>query len=81
MLEATAFQAGYEGFDSLRPLSLSRTRSGIQAHVLDADDLLTFVHGDCVPDCHVVSGQMQLVSTRQRIVTGERIREGRDWLV
>jgi hypothetical protein len=44
-------------FDSLRPLSLSLTRSGIQAHVLDADDLLTFVHGDCVPDRHVVSGK------------------------
>ena len=49
--------------------------------MLDADDLLIFMHGDCVPNCHVIGRQMQLVSTGERIVTWERIREGRDWLV
>jgi len=48
---------------------------------LHADDLLTFMHGDGVPDGHIVGGQVQLVGARQRVVTGERVSKGRDWFV
>lgn len=44
---------------------------GVQTHMLHADDLLASILGNGVPDCHVVGGQMQLVGTGQRIVTGE----------
>jgi len=30
--------------------------SGVEAHVLHADDLVTFMHSDGVPDCHLVGG-------------------------
>jgi hypothetical protein len=56
-------------------------KSGIGAYVLHANDLLAFILGDGVPDGHVVSGQVQFVGTRQRVVAGERVREGRDRLV
>jgi hypothetical protein len=39
--------------------------------VLDADDVLTFAYDDRVPNRHVLGRQMQLVGTRQRVVTGE----------
>src|SRR5215472_3349242 len=59
----------------------SVNKSGIQAHVLDANDLLSLVHGDCVPDCYVVGGQAQFVGAGEWIARGERVRKGRDWLV
>jgi hypothetical protein len=45
--------------------------------MLDADDVLTFVHDDRVPDRHVLSRQVQLVGTGQRVVIGEGIRQSR----
>jgi hypothetical protein len=51
--------------------------SGIEAHVLHADDFLALMLGDGVPDGHVIGGQVQLVGAGQRVVAGERVREGR----
>src|SRR5262249_56758615 len=56
-------------------------RSGVQAHMLDAYDLPTFVNGDRVPDRHVVARQVQFMSARQWVVAGERVRECRDRVV
>ena len=50
--------------------------SGIEAHVLHADDFLALMLGDGVPDGHVIGGQVQLVGAGQRVVAGERVREG-----
>jgi hypothetical protein len=55
--------------------------SGIEAHVLHADDFLALVLGDGVPDGHVIGGQVQLVGAGQRVIARERVREGRDRLV
>jgi hypothetical protein len=55
--------------------------SGIEAHVLHADDFLSLVLGDCVRNSHVVGGQVQLVGAGQRVIARERVREGRDRLV
>ena len=55
--------------------------SGIEAHVLHADDFLSLMLGDGVPDGHVIGGQVQLVGAGQWVVARERVREGRDWLV
>ena len=45
--------------------------SGIEAHVLHADDFLSLMLGDGVPDGHVIGGQVQLVGAGQRVVAGE----------
>ena len=55
--------------------------SGVEAHVLHADDFLALMLADGVPDGHVVGGQVQLVGAGQGVVLGERGREGRDRLV
>ncbi len=49
--------------------------------MLHADNFLAFVLGDGVPDGHVIGGQVQFVGAGQWVVTRERVREGRDWLV
>jgi len=77
---ATAFRLCCNGAVDAWILPLGRD-SGIEAHVLHADDLVTFMHGDGVPDRHLVDRQVQFVGTGQGIVTRERIGKGRDWLV
>jgi hypothetical protein len=39
--------------------------SGIEAHVLHADDFLSLMLGDGVPDGHVIGGQVQFVGAGQ----------------
>ena len=45
--------------------------SGIEAHVLHADDFLALMLGDGLPDGHVIGRQVQLVGAGQRVVTGK----------
>lgn len=54
---------------------------GVEAHVLHADGLLALMHGDGVPDRHIVGGQVELVGAGQGIVAGEWVGEGWDWLI
>ena len=42
--------------------------SGIEAHVLHADDFLALMLGDGVPDGHVIGGQVQLIGAGQRVI-------------
>ncbi len=59
--------------------SVIRTISGlasVDAYVLHADDFLTLMLGDGVPDGHVAAGQVQLVVAGQRVVSGEGVRQG-----
>lgn len=49
--------------------------------MLDADDLLSLVYRNRVPNGHTVGGQMQLVGAGQRIIDRKRVREGRDRLI
>jgi hypothetical protein len=41
----------------VRPDPALVAMSGIEAHVLHADDFLALMLGDGVPDCHVVGGR------------------------
>ena len=58
-----------------------RGASRVEADVLHADDFLALMIGDGVPDGHVIGRQVQLVGAGQRVLEGERVREGRDRLV
>jgi hypothetical protein len=49
--------------------------------MLHADNFLTVILGDRVPNGHIVRGQVQLVGAWQRIVSRERVGEGWDGLV
>ena len=45
--------------------------SGIEAHVLHADNFLALMLGDGVPDGHVIGGQVQLVGAGQGASRGK----------
>jgi hypothetical protein len=49
--------------------------------VLDADEFLTVVDRDCVPDRDVISGKMPFVGAGQRIVAREGLGEAWDRIV
>jgi hypothetical protein len=44
-----------------RSIGLAETESGVEADMLHADDLLAFMRGDGVPECHGIGRQVQFV--------------------
>jgi hypothetical protein len=75
--EATDLPSWSCGFDYRRPLPEHPKASSIYSDVLNANDLLTFVRCDGVPDGHTVRGQVQFVRTWQRVIHRKRVRQ--DW--